>query len=403
MDYGIYFRTSVVLAASALTLVSCSSDEVEDVNRGKEIVFSTSVSRATETNLGNLAEFKVYADAKGYTSMFINGDVAKKNGNSSEYVFEKSYYWPNDVESIRFWAYGPTGSNGIQISPNITANAQSFDPYVPVGDLKNGGLEHKDFVVAYTECKRNETSGMVVSLEFNHALSQVVVNAKKGADDTKRVIVKGVWVVNAKASGELAFDSSKEEDLHYMKWTATGSASYGVQFDNPVTLSTLSAPLIGANLSSGNSGLMLIPQQTPKMDFAAQGSNGAYILVLCRIEAIHQGSAHPDGGPIATEGDRHVHQLFPVNDKAFVKEQYGYTCVPVQIDWMPGKKYVYTLEFCGKDSGAGVYPPTPGVGFPEGVDRPDDKKPGDHVLDNPIKFTVSVEEWKDVTNNTPMN
>ncbi len=67
---------------------------------------------------------------------------------------------------------------------------------------------------------------------------------------------------------------------------------------------------------------------------------------------------------------------------------------------MPGKKYVYTLEFCGRNSGAGVYPPEPlPDGIPEGEKRPDDKRPGDPVLDDPITFSVTVSDW--VSNDNP--
>ena len=70
--------------------------------------------------------------------------------------------------------------------------------------------------------------------------------------------------------------------------------------------------------------------------------------------------------------------------------------------WEPGKKYIYTLEFCGPTSGAGVYPnPDDLASFPNGAGKyikqiPDvepKKTIGDPVLDQPIRFTVDVENW----------
>ena len=115
---------TAVMAATALMLASCSDDEVRDVNRGTEITFNTQVSRATETTLENLKGFRVWAHAEEYTSMFIDGDVAaKKDGEGGTYVLTKNYYWPNDVDKIQFWAYGPSGdraAGGVEVNPNIT-------------------------------------------------------------------------------------------------------------------------------------------------------------------------------------------------------------------------------------------------------------------------------------------
>ena len=73
--------------------------------------------------------------------------------------------------------------------------------------------------------------------------------------------------------------------------------------------------------------------------------------------------------------------------------------MPIDTKWQPGKKYVYNLEFCGTQSGAGVYPPTLPGEFPSGddiiTDRPGGKDIGDTVLDDPISFTVTLEEWTD--------
>ena len=71
-----------------------------------------------------------------------------------------------------------------------------------------------------------------------------------------------------------------------------------------------------------------------------------------------------------------------------------------------GKRYEYALDICGAASGAGVYPPelTDAVInslIPSSMDRkyiittrPEGKNVGDPVLDEPIKFNVTVSEWK---------
>ena len=90
-------------------------------------------------------------------------------------------------------------------------------------------------------------------------------------------------------------------------------------------------------------------------------------------------------------------------DLIYDEKAYGYSCVPIEGNWEPGKKYVYTLEFCGKDSGGGQYPPEElPDGLPDDVPpRPDDKKPGDPVLDDPIKFSVTVSDWQSNEDDAP--
>lgn len=167
---------------------------------------------------------------------------------------------------------------------------------------------------------------------------------------------------------------------------------------------------------------MLVPQTTDELKFTTvgegdnkvvTGDDGTYILILCRIEAIHDGANHDgDDTTVKVEGNKHIHQLFPINPtSSFVQEQYGYTCVPVALNWTPGKKYIYNLEFCGHESGGGIYPADIPTELPSGeniiTDLPDGKYPGDLVLDNPITFTVGVAEWtpadKDQDQDTPMN
>ncbi len=83
---------TAAMAATALMLASCSNDDVQVVNQGTEITFNTQVSRATEINLGNLKGFRVWGLAEGYTSMFINGEEAKKKeGEDGTYVLSKNY------------------------------------------------------------------------------------------------------------------------------------------------------------------------------------------------------------------------------------------------------------------------------------------------------------------------
>lgn len=431
----------------SMTFAACSNDELMERNHhDAPISFTTQVmTRATEIKLEHLKAFRVYADAVGYDKMFIDGDIAKKSEESNTYTLQNSqdenYFWPSDVDKIQFWAYGPAGCEGdyakynINIVPNITANGQTFGDFTPTVDMKAGGKNHQDFVVAYTEAVRSETSGMKVKLDFKHALSQILVNATCGAG--RNVSIKGAWLMNAYGSGKLTFNNKKADNgegfdglkyKNYMEWAYADKKqnNYGVAFDNPENLEQSKRSLI-----SNQNSLMLIPQEIKKQDITKDSKvedyKGAYILLLCRVEVVHPGAIHKDGeeNNLAAETEdtqTHIHQLFPVNTDERDTKEYGYTCVPIELDWQPGVKYAYNLNFCGANSGAGIYPPD-GVenieGLPKSdgnltiVKRPEGKNPGDLVLDAPITFEVSVGGWEPVNDkdentgennqDTPMN
>lgn len=408
--------------ALAVGLVSCAKDELKEV-AGEYLgfTFTTSVTRATPTTLTNLDAFYVYADADGYSNLLIDGLTATKKENTGDYVLEKNVFWPADVNKIRFWAYGPSGVKD-KVTANINAMSQALNDIEVKPDFQNGGKDHQDLVVAYTHAERSEVKGMNVPLKFNHAMSQIEVRLKlgQGAEDDGYIVkVKGAWMMNVHSKGTLAFEEAS--DANHMKWTTNTSRNYGRYVDKGVQLqSNTTVNMISNETGSEYSSLMVLPQKFVGYKFDNTGTSttaeeetstnnpnignntsGTYIMVLCRVEVKHSGEVSSDDSQANTGvkpvEDGHIHQLFPVYKDQFGNvvyddTKYGYTCVPISGEWLPGKRYIYTLEFCGSNSGAGVYPPEQ-PDEPEGVTPPDDKKPGDPVLDSPITFGVTVEGW----------
>lgn len=407
-----------VIAISSMMFASCSSDEVKEVLQQQDevISFTTKVvhTRSSETTLETLDGFYVYADADGYKMFIKKEPVNKKEG--SVYEMENSRVWPEDVDELRFWAYGPKNLKLIK-EPEINYQNQIFRDYIP----EKKATDQQDFVVAYKDIEREEATGMAVPLEFHHALSQIEIRAYS-PDFNKRVYIKGAWIVNVREAGTLKFDSDMTgEGQHHMNWMAGEVlTSYGWELPTETQLSQKGENGLGDTMIGNQrdkSGLMLVPQTTGKLAFSngAATNTGAYILLLCRIEAVHVSDVidadKTELVKVETDG-RHLHQLFPPipDGGKFDDSAYGYTCVPVDIKWEPGKKYIYNLEFCGATSGGGLYPPKDlPDGLPETkdgltiVDRPADKNPGDHILDNPISFSVTVADWTDARTEKPMD
>lgn len=383
--------------AGLLLATACSNDETQLIECGNEISFNTHVSRATETTTANLKEFKVWANATGFSSQrFIDGLIASKPEGKNYFTFENAVFWPQDVATLDVFAVSPAS-----LTASVNANGPTVSNFTPATAAK----DQADLVVAYSQANRSD--GTNISLKFNHALSQIEVNATggvTGVSETKHVWIKGAWLMNVCSSGTLAFDKDKATE-NYMNWSVGSvKTKYGIEFTSVQALDHTSSPLLASGFESSN--MLLVPQQLAtwnlddESDKIANASKGAYILVLCRVEARHPGKEHPGAdGAVIVDGDNHVHQLFPYTGK-FDEEEYGYSCVPINTKWEPGKKYVYNLSFCGATSGAGVYPPTSDLaGLPDGDGKyikviPADKKVGDPVLDNPITFTVDVATWE---------
>lgn len=386
--------------AGLLLAAACSNDETQLVECGNEISFNTRVSRATVTTTDNLASFKVWANAKDFTSnSFINGQIATKPEGKSYFTLPQAVFWPQDVAVLDVYALAPA-----ELSATVNSNGPTISDFKPAAAT----ADQVDLVVAYTEAMRS--AGTNISLTFKHALSQIEVYATQGVDntpDSKLVKVKGAWIVNVSDGGTLAFDKTAD---NYMNWSVnTTKTAYGIEFNSAQALDHTDVALLNDN-NKGN--MLLVPQQLDTWnldseDKAVNTTKGAYILVLCRVEAKHAGTTHPGSDDaIKVDDSNHYHQLFPYTGK-FDEAEYGYTCVPVNTKWEPGKKYVYKLSFCGVTSGAGVYPPAADLAnLPDGEGKyikfgvdggtafPDGKGVGDSVLDNPITFTVNVETWE---------
>lgn len=391
---------------------SCSNDEIESVNNGNEITFNTQINRATSTTTDNLKEFQVWAYGTNFDSkMFIDGKIASRDGETNYFKFDSYIFWPSDVPAFNFWALSPANLAGV----TVNTGTQQIENFTPDADV----TKQIDLVGAYTVAQRS--AGTSVKLVFNHTLSQIEVKAKAGVDDdeSRTVKIKGAWIMNVRKSGTLKFDLTQTDLINHLNWTAGNVKTfYGVEFNDAKTLSSTATNLLsetdGSNTLKTN--LMVVPQQLDtwniddSSDKTTNQNDGAYIILLCRIEATHPGSLHngstdesvQPGG--TAENPTHTHQLFPYTG-TFDGEQYGYTCVPINTKWEPGKKYVYTLSFVGKASGAGIYPPadaatTLNLGNSNYISTiPEGKNVGDPVLDNPIIFDVTVDPWDDEWNN----
>lgn len=465
-------KTFSMVMMAAMLATSCAMEEVVERNVGQTgdpIDFRpavTSSTRALSTTLNNLGDFNVFA--KGirsdlgtlYASFMIGEGPTKPalahkvsdNGESGTWKITTDVYWPSDVNTALFWAFTDRKDTdtdpvdgGLCLSSGSVNFLETFGPqignYTPrKTDITQGagnstgwfdGDVQKDLVSAFTQ----QTKDPHVSLRFHHLLSQIEINAySKHAnkdEESRTVKIKGAWVVNVISSGSLnaqfTYDADKKEAKDNPIWqpsstlTRYGSVYTGNDRTVPIVVNNSPGPLnvLGNN---GHGNLMLIPQAKESWDGTSSTTTGAYLLLLCRVDLAHKGEVKPGSAVSETNPQGiHYHQQFPVSSY-YDEDAYGLTAIPLPVNWEMGKKYVYNLDICGENSGAGKYPPEvptdpteletylrsfiPGNYVINAETKPEPtvaniitkipagKAVGDYVLEEPIQFKVTVSDWE---------
>lgn len=373
-------------ALAASVMVSCSNDDIVDVNHGEGIAFRASLdralTRANATNLENLNAFNVTAIGNGQ-NYFTNMPVTSEDKGST-WKPAHTYYWLS--YDLSFFAYAPQEPGGTVSIDNNGKKITGFSPSQKVS-------EQKDLVVSYNtgNKKNNEEKG--VAMNFKHALSQIEVKAKCSNEKIK-IEVRGVKLVNAAATADFTFPNEVTNTNYTLtqdKWSNLQekddhSKAYMITGKDKVELKA-----VAQSIMFGDDNFMLIPQKLTKWD-GTESKNGAYLSVLCRIYSLDDGNET---------------LLYPRPTENDNKDgKYAFAAVAIDTDWEPGKKYTYTLNFCGDGGGAGEIDPNPGPVDPTDPTEPEiDKKPGtggEEILGKPIKFTVTVDNWVDKSEDVEM-
>ena len=373
-------RKCILGLAGLMVLGACTNDEVIDVKQTGSIDLRPLIensTRATATTVANLGSFKVdvLKGTETYGAMTVTG-----SDNGTKWTTSPLTYWPSNAsQQLDFYAYAPTSTEGVTIN-GTDKKITSYTPSTTVAD-------QKDLVIAYNTGTKtaNEASG--VPLLFKHALSQIEVKAKC-ANANMKVEIIGVKVVSVAKDGTFTFPTATTQsgtghELALGLWNTASSqkTAYMVRNSAPVELTKTAQSLMPS--TSGT--FILIPQAiTPWNKQNNSTTAGSYISVLCRISNV--------------SGDNET-LIFPTT-----AGKYGFSAVAIGTTksdktWEPGKKYIYTLEFFGTDSGGGRFDPDPtvpdGGGGDTDVDTTDPKDGGKEIL-KPITFTVDVEDWTEM-------
>lgn len=383
-----------MMAAAAIALSSCSSEETTDVAKSSAITFRPTVglnSRGAELNNTNFNEMWVNAydlkDAQGTGNGFV-GEKFTKQGNSNEFLPYTPLFWQAGSE-LRFFAINPVKADWHG-TLEITKTSASFTNV----DIPTNIEEQKDLVIGSAAAKaNNHMDGSGVGLTLNHILSQINFKVK---NTNKRLAyhIAAIRIVHAKNGGSYSFDPTQSQTGAWAG-NQTDNVTYELNFKNDVKVLDGTDGKTEAFLTHEGHGAMLVPQSlTPwngkeVVENTAPFDGGSYIALLVNVRYTNGSYVYPKNA----NGD----------------ENYGWIAVPLPVnndgqdkaEWKMGNKYIYTLnlsEGCGK-----VAPENPnpegGVVVPDGTTDP---KPGANIFGKPIKFTVTLAPWTDNTDEIKM-
>ena len=393
-------------AGLLLIAASCSKNEVVEVNQdGNEIQFSVVANNATKAadiycNNNKPSEFTVYAESSDGKT-YIDGDKIVSSDGGNTWVNQSgTRFWPNEL-TVDFYAVvnGDIKWNVTAAEGTAPASIKDFTVPTTVADQKDLLYSvKKGLAKGNTEAETNP-----VELNFRHALSQIVFQAKN-TNPNLYVEVSGVSIVNVGNTNTFAFpiantdnnmvdtdhDGSFDHTINYEdgswgKWNAlsSGSTVYPVDFKTVKVEGTNTVVDLTANVKGDNTvknefnknALLLLPQTStawnpetvPSPGLVGNASHGSYFLVNCAIYNVSGNSFDP-----AVDTPLWASQA-----------EHKQVAIPMTINWEQGKKYIYTFIF---GEGGGYDPEDPD---PEDPDKPDP------VL-IPITFEVTVDDFVEV-------
>lgn len=382
-----------------MAMASCSQDETIGINHdGDEITFNVVTNSATRAA-------GVYCNKNLPDGFYVSAISDGKTYIDKDYVTGENGNWTN-TSGTRYWP---------ETAVDFYAHVNGGDAY----KWNNGSPKFEGFTVnntvgsqvdlLYAVKKNQSKTNGTVNLNFRHALSQIVFQAKN-TNANLYVEIAGVSVANVGGTNTFTFPSANTETnidhpetgpgddgvyedgefgsgisygTNWGTWAALtqGTEQYNVDFEKtPVPGTNTLVALTTKNDPSkeyNSNAMLLLPQKTTAWDPEANpvpdaaGNTGSYLLVDCAIFNV-AGTDYAEGDDVCLWGK-------PQGSGWTTKE----LAIPVAFDWQQGKKYVYTLVF---GEGNGGYNPDP--------EDPDPEDP-DPVL-VPITFEIFVDEFDPV-------
>ena len=431
-------RINYILLLAAAMMTSGCSDEVVSTADNQVLSFEVVAEQATRAehvycNSYLMPNFQLWA-RQDNGNPYIDNETCTRQGNTNSYTLPASRYVPKNDMYLEFYAVyntqkatGDANSEGFHYTHTGAAEGGNakYIVFTPAPEAK----DQKDLLYAASRYRSTtDISSGVIGLNFRHLLSQVVFKAQVTnehlhveIDEIKFCNLKstGKWTpvtgldqftnrnLNGHASAEAGANSPSYADKEIGSWTSwntkeytTGllQETYDEKRSNGTSLSTVK--VTGAiqvpcgevknlteetNTVDGHTAntsftpsFLLVPQNTAAWDPTATAKpaeqTGAYMLIKCKIWNVSDPTLGVVRDPAMINRDT---PLWFTNESDG-SETTSYVAIPVNVDWLSGRKYTYKLVF-GKTTFGGY-----------------DPESGKKVL-VPIEVKVTVDDFVKVT------
>lgn len=370
-----------MMAAAAIALSSCSSEETTDVAKSSAITFRPTVSfnsRGTELTQTNIQEMWV-SGFRADNSLYFDFLHYKRGTGTDGFASEGiGMPWEKGA-TYTFLGISPAIDNWAdKDNRTITSSSAKFTGITPNTDI----AKQNDLVIG-TAVGSETTQGAVtggVEINLNHILSQVRILVKN--QNTNLIYsISGIRIASVSPSGDFTYEMKNGNGTPKWENQSQNFYTYEKTF-TPFELDGTSADAVDLTEKIGGvgCGAMLIPQtRTPwngaKITENAAYDNGAYISILLSVRTKAGDIIYPKN-----QTDPAVHAWAAVSIPADANKG--------TFDWNISNKYLYTLDLstgCGK-----VDPVNPNPG-PDTIVPDTDK--GDNIFGETIKFIVKVVDW----------
>lgn len=349
---------TVVMDNSSFTNFRVWAYDAQSLGTGENTITNGGAMYMGNTDAAGVLIKRSDSNTEGSSAGYKFGNVSQGKYWGYDQLADVKY-WPKNY--LQFLAIGPNGIDNITYSMPATYNGTNSFTYT--ADASNL-TKHKDIIVA-AKRQAGSIGNHNVDLTFKHALSQVIFRGKVGPNQPDlHVRIYSVSVCNVKTTGTFTFPLETYGDLSTLARSHWGTlltpSTYTIQPKNGETPNYIEltansdATQDGTTVSLMNGGgsdeyekdpLFLIPQTVTAWNYSSnyndgaivgEGTNatgqaddtnqtGAYLKINC---AIYQVAGVPIVGSYS-------------ESKYTGEDVY----VPLDVNWDPGKKYIYTLNF----------------------------------------------------------
>ena len=222
-------KSMFLVALAAVSLASCSHDEVVELNN-KEITFTLAtekISRASSAdgqgvfcNEALMPNFQLTANYDG--KVYIENDQYKNPGTvGAEWTNVTNVrYWP-EAAGAKMSFFASYNAKDNKVTSNGTDVTMDFDVEKEVANQVDLVYAAKiDAVIP----EASLSGAQPVALNFRHALSQIVFQAKN-TNNTLHVVVEGAAVGNVATTGTFTFNATESTDENYENHTQHGDSA----------------------------------------------------------------------------------------------------------------------------------------------------------------------------------